>query len=109
MGLGLILGLIAVLGLTLLPGAADAKGQGKKKGHQLTVMTRNLYLGADLSPALQATGIDGAVDAAYQIEQQVHRTKFPTVRAGAAGERDQEAEAGRRRPPGGRLVAHRPV
>jgi hypothetical protein len=79
MGLGLILGLIAVLGLTMLPGVADAKG--KKKGHQLTVMTRNLYLGADLNPALQATGIPAAVDAAYQIEQQVHRTKFPSVRA----------------------------
>ncbi len=79
MGLGLILGLIAVLGLTLLPGVADAKG--KKKGHQLTVMTRNLYLGADLSPALQATDVNGAVDAAFQIEQQVHRTQFPTVRA----------------------------
>jgi hypothetical protein len=78
-GLGLILGLIAVLGLTLLPGVADAKG--KKKGHQLTVMTRNLYLGADLSPALQATDVNGAVDAAFQIEQQVHRTQYPTVRA----------------------------
>ena len=44
-------------------------------------MTRNLYLGADLTPALQATGVNGAVDAAYQIEQQVHRTQFPTVRA----------------------------
>src|ERR1700754_1624618 len=81
MGLGLILGLIVVLGLTLVPGAADAKGQGKKKGHQLTVMTRNLYLGADLSPALNATDVNGAVDAAFQIEQQVHRTQFPTVRA----------------------------
>lgn len=79
MGLGLILGLIAVLGLTLLPGVADAKG--KKKGHQLTVMTRNLYLGADLSPALNATSVDGAVNAAFEIEQQVHRTKFPSVRA----------------------------
>jgi endonuclease/exonuclease/phosphatase family metal-dependent hydrolase len=82
MGLGLILGLIAVLGLALLPGVADAKGKGKKKGHQLTVMTRNLYLGADLSPALNANGLDEAVNAAYQIEQQVHRTKFPSVRAG---------------------------
>jgi hypothetical protein len=81
MGLGLILGLIVALGLTLLPGAADAKAKGKKNGHQLTVMTRNLYLGADLTPALQASGVGGAVDAAYQIEQQVHRTQFPTVRA----------------------------
>ena len=44
-------------------------------------MSRNLYLGADLSPALQSTSIDGAVNADFQIEQQVHRTKFPTVRA----------------------------
>jgi endonuclease/exonuclease/phosphatase family protein len=79
MGLAVVLGLIAALSLTLLPGAAQAAG--KKKGHQLNVMTRNLYLGADLSPALNASSIDGAVDAAYQIEQQVHRTKFPSVRA----------------------------
>jgi endonuclease/exonuclease/phosphatase family protein len=81
LGLGLVLGLIAALTLALLPGVADAKAKGKKKGHQLTVMTRNLYLGADLSPALEATSVDGAVNAAYQIEQQVHRTKFPSVRA----------------------------
>jgi endonuclease/exonuclease/phosphatase family metal-dependent hydrolase len=80
LGVAAILGLIMALGLTLLPGTADAKGK-KKKGHQLTVMSRNLYLGADLSPALQATDVDTAVDAAYQIEQQVHRTKFPSVRA----------------------------
>ena len=79
-GIALVLGLLVALGLTLLPGTADAKG--KKKGHQLTVMTRNLYLGADLSPALQAsTTSNDAVDAAYQIEQQVHRTQFPSVRA----------------------------
>jgi endonuclease/exonuclease/phosphatase family metal-dependent hydrolase len=90
MGLGLILGLIAVLGLTLLPGVADAKG--KKKGHQLTVMTRNLYLGADLSPALQASGVEGAVNAAYQIEQQVHRTKFPSVRAALLAKEIQKAK-----------------
>ena len=81
MSLGLVLGLIAVLALALLPGVADAKSSGKKKGHQLTVMTRNLYLGADLTPALQASTVNGAVDAAFQIEQQVHRTKFPSVRA----------------------------
>jgi hypothetical protein len=81
MGLGLILGLIVVLGLTLLPGAADAKAKGKKNGHQLTVMSRNLYLGADLSPALNASDTAGAINAAYEIEQQVHRTQFPSVRA----------------------------
>jgi Endonuclease/Exonuclease/phosphatase family len=81
LGLGLVLGLIAVLLLALLPGVADAKGKGKKKGHQLTVMTRNLYLGADLGPALNASGTSEAINAAYEIEQQVHRTKFPSVRA----------------------------
>jgi hypothetical protein len=79
LGAAMILGLVLALGLTLLPGTADAKG--KKTGHQLKVMTRNLYLGADLSPALTAPDVNSAVDAAYQIEQQVHRTKFPSVRA----------------------------
>ena len=77
--MALVLGLVAALSIALLPGAAEAKG--KKNSHQLTVMTRNLYLGADLSPALNASTVDGAVDAAYQIEQQVHRTQFPSVRA----------------------------
>ena len=81
MGLGLILGLLAVLGLTLLPGVADAKSKGKKKGHQLTVMSRNLYLGADLTPALQANNIDQAINAGGEIVNQVHATKFPSVRA----------------------------
>lgn len=77
-GMAMVLGLVLALGLTL-PGAAAAKG--KQKGHQLTVMTRNLYLGADLSPALDSSTLDGAVNAAFQIEQQVHATKFPSVRA----------------------------
>jgi endonuclease/exonuclease/phosphatase family metal-dependent hydrolase len=82
MGLGLLLGLMAALVLALLPGVADAaKAKGKKKGHQLTVMTRNLYLGADLSPVLNAPGINEAVDAGGEVVNQVHATRFPSVRA----------------------------
>jgi endonuclease/exonuclease/phosphatase family metal-dependent hydrolase len=87
MGVAMTLGLICALGVTLLPGGADAAGKGKKVGHTLTAMSRNIYLGADLSPALEATTIDGAINAGGQIVNQVHATKFPSVRAGLlAGE-----------------------
>jgi endonuclease/exonuclease/phosphatase family metal-dependent hydrolase len=81
MGLAMVLGLICALVLTLLPGAASAAGKGKKVGHTLTAMSRNIYLGADLSPALEATTVDSAIDAGGQIVNQVHATKFPSVRA----------------------------
>lgn len=74
--------LAAALTLTLVPGVAEAKPKAKAKGHELRVMTRNLYLGADLGPALRATSVDSAVDAGGQIVNQVHATKFPSVRAG---------------------------
>ena len=107
MGLGLVLGLVAALVLALLPGVADAKAK-KGKGHELTVMTRNLYLGADLSPALNATGIDEAVNAAFQIEQQVHRTQFPIGARGVCWRRRSRSRSptssASRRPPGGAPV-----
>jgi endonuclease/exonuclease/phosphatase family metal-dependent hydrolase len=77
----LFLGLIAVLVLALLPGVADAKPKKKGKGQQITVMTRNLYLGADLGPVLNASGLDQAIDAGGQVVRQVHATRFPSVRA----------------------------
>jgi endonuclease/exonuclease/phosphatase family metal-dependent hydrolase len=81
MALAMVLGLIAALGLALLPGVSDAAGKKKSKGTKLTVMSRNLYLGADLTPALQANTVDQAVDAGGEIVNQVHATKFPSVRA----------------------------
>jgi endonuclease/exonuclease/phosphatase family metal-dependent hydrolase len=81
LGLVAVLGLIVALGLALIPGAVDAAATKTSKGTKLTVMTRNLYLGADLTPALQANTIDGAINAGGDIVNQVHATKFPSVRA----------------------------
>jgi endonuclease/exonuclease/phosphatase family metal-dependent hydrolase len=80
LGLALVLGLIAALCVALIP-AGTAAAAKKGKGTKLTVMTRNLYLGADLTPALQANTVDQAVDAGGEIVNQVHATKFPSVRA----------------------------
>jgi endonuclease/exonuclease/phosphatase family metal-dependent hydrolase len=82
-GIALVLGLIAALCLALIPGGADAAGKKTSKGTKLTVMSRNLYLGADLTPALQANTVDQAIDRGGDIVNQVHATKFPSVRAAA--------------------------
>jgi hypothetical protein len=66
--------LIALIA-ALAPGISGATSSGK--GSTVTVMTRNLYLGADLAPALQATGADSFVDANGAIVRQVRATNFP--------------------------------
>lgn len=67
--------LIAFLtALMLIPVAtADAKPASVK------VMTRNLYLGADLGPGMNATSLQGLVDGAGQILNQVDANK-PAIR-----------------------------
>jgi Endonuclease/Exonuclease/phosphatase family len=96
--------LIAVLVLALaLPGAATAKravglGQAQAvtpatasqhdsgRGKVVTVMTRNLYLGADLGPAIAAESLADVVAANGAILDQVIANDFPTRAEGLADE-----------------------
>lgn len=84
------LALAACAAVLLLPAAAGAKGpkrgNGHKKGHVVTVMTRNLYLGADLSPAIGATSLANLVAADGAILRQVTATNFPVRAKGLAAE-----------------------
>lgn len=57
-----------------LPAAAAAATQ--PEGQKVRVMTRNLYLGADLSPAIGASDLCGAVDGSGVIYNEVQRTDF---------------------------------
>src|SRR5918992_4600255 len=52
----------------LLPATADAQ--------TITVMTRNLFLGADLSPAIEAPAIPQAIDGAGNVWNEMQSTKF---------------------------------
>lgn len=71
--------LLALLGLALLallaPAAGDAKP--KKKPAEITVMTRNVYLGADLSPAIGAASLPEAISGAGEIYRELESTDFP--------------------------------
>ncbi len=66
--------LFAVLAVGLvLPAAAPA---AKKTSPTVTVMSRNLYLGADLGPAIDAASVCAAVDAAGTILNDVDASNF---------------------------------
>lgn len=71
--------LAAVIALTALAAApgADAKPKKKKKAVAVKVMTRNLFLGADLGPALEATSFQEFTAANGEILEEVDRTNFP--------------------------------
>jgi Endonuclease/Exonuclease/phosphatase family len=58
--------------------ACDQEQNPDRTGRSdITVMTRNVYLGADLGPALEASTLPEAIDAAGVIWREVHRTNFP--------------------------------
>ena len=70
----------AIAALFALPAAAQA-ADGEVK-----VMTRNLYLGADLSPALNASNSNEFIDANGQIVRDVDTNNFPVRAEGLAQE-----------------------
>lgn len=69
--------------MAALPVTAGAEGGGKsdqaglKAGPKVTVMTRNVFLGADLGPVLIAGSFTAAVDGAGVIWNEVEATNFP--------------------------------
>jgi endonuclease/exonuclease/phosphatase family metal-dependent hydrolase len=57
-----------------------------ERGKQVDVMTRNLYLGADLAPAICAPSLESFVAATGQILREVTANDFPTRAKGLAQE-----------------------
>ena len=75
--------LVALTGLAAVP-AAEAKK--KQKSVPVKVMTRNIFLGADLSPGLNATTFNEFTAANGAILAEVEATNFPLRAQGLAGE-----------------------
>ncbi len=74
----------------------------------INVMTRNLYLGADLTPAIVAGTPEALFAAAGLILGEVEHNDFPTRAKGLAQEiLTEKPDSGR--PAGGRPLAHRPA
>jgi Endonuclease/Exonuclease/phosphatase family len=86
--LSLLIALFAVLLACVAPGTALAQGddQGQRQGQVAKVMTRNLYLGADLGPAIGAPDLNAFVEANGGILRQTTATNFPTRVKGLAAE-----------------------
>jgi endonuclease/exonuclease/phosphatase family metal-dependent hydrolase len=80
---GVLVGLVAVAGLAVAPGAEAKKTD---KSVPVTVMTRNLFLGADLGPALASTSFQQFTAANGQILRDVDSSDFATRAKGLAKE-----------------------
>jgi endonuclease/exonuclease/phosphatase family metal-dependent hydrolase len=74
---------LAGIALTTAPGA---EAKTKKKGQVVKVMTRNLFLGGDLSPALNADNPSEFIPANGAILNEVDLTTFPTRSRALAAE-----------------------
>lgn len=80
----LLLAMAAALALGLLPALAAAKSKSVAK--EVNVMTRNLYLGADLTPAIAAPDRNAFIEANGQILRDVTANDFPVRAKGLAQE-----------------------
>lgn len=80
--------LASVIALTGMAAAAEAKPK-KTKAVPVKVMTRNIYLGADLSPALNANTFKEFTAANGDILEEVDRTDFPRRAIGLSQEIQQ--------------------
>ena len=79
----LLLALLAAAAVLLAVPAAQG---ATPKPANVSVMTRNLYLGADLTPGVQAASLQGLVTAAGVILKQVDENNFPVRAKGLAAE-----------------------
>ncbi len=73
--------------LALTGGTAHVQAEKKPPLRRtVTVMTRNLYLGADLDPVVKATSFSGALKAVAAGWAQVQANDFPTRARAIAAE-----------------------
>lgn len=78
---------LVLAGVAALAGVAQAKPKpGKPKGTEVTVMTRNLYLGADLTPAIASPNLESFFEATGAIMRTVDASNFPVRAKGLAQE-----------------------
>jgi len=83
-GVAALAAVVALTGLAAVPGAEAKKKP--KKAVPVKVMTRNLFLGADLGPALNATDAADFIEANGAILREVDHTNFPLRAQGLAAE-----------------------
>jgi endonuclease/exonuclease/phosphatase family metal-dependent hydrolase len=78
--------LLALVLLVVGHATAKPKQPPKAKPTDVKVMTRNIYLGADLGPAIEAKGVTAFTEATGQILREVTANDFPVRAKGLAKE-----------------------